>query len=250
MDVFRATDGQIWIIGEGQDKFNREEDDNVLSGKRPGLIIRSSGTNCLVIPFSTSLRYSALCSPINIGNDVNSYPAIDCAQTISAYHLNEYRATMKPISYNKIVKAFVDYCMGYIQYSSSAEKYIYTQSRPNGTVRPVTYTGDEPSHIKEDDGGTDITKRHYRKRSVDDKLFILTHSPEEIHDEFGMSISYAKITKRRYMNELSIEKDLSKYNAAEVRAIRNNTVEELMNTTSLDELSIKYLKHMFIRESK
>lgn len=233
MDVFKATDGQIWTIGEDQDKFNRKEEDNVLCGKRPGLVLRSSGTNCLIIPFSTSVRYSSLCRPINIGNGVESYPAIDCVQTISSHDLTEYRSTLKPVSYDKTLKVFIDYCMGKIQYSSSVERYVYINNQSG----------------HENNGGTDITKRHYNKKSVDDKLFILTHTAEEIHDEFGMSLSYAKIMRSRLRNELTVNKDLNSYNSNEIRAIRNKSVEELQSIYGLDELSIKYLKHMFIRNN-
>ena len=258
MDIYRATDGQVWTIGEGQDKNNVKEDNNVVCGKRPALIIRSSGTNCTVIPFSTSERYSALMDSVVVKDGVESYPAIDAVQTIPSYELGEYIGILKPATYKRILAAFVNYIYGDTQYSSKENKYINVNkaySKPMNNYQPKQYVpkdqpvidyNDEPEETVAEtpDVKSIIKSATYNKYSIQDKVFIIFNSAEDVAKKFNVSISYATTMRYRYKNLVKNDCDLCKYSKKELDLILKSNYDDIKQWADISELSFSCLKYM------
>lgn len=144
-DIYKAQFGQIWYIGDSENKYNMEEEDNRLRGKRPAFVLRSSGSNSTVIPLSTSVRYSQIDrNGIEIINGTKCYPAIDQARTLTSKELNDYVGILKPSLCTKIQKLFIDYILGKISYSSQKNAYIYITNSNNFGGYEVDYINDIP----------------------------------------------------------------------------------------------------------
>lgn len=264
-DLMLAHPGQIWYIDDGQDKYNTDKYDWIIRGKRPALILSCSTYAITYIPFTTNPKcYKYVEEGFNLTVGSVSYLAFNYTTTANIDILDQYIGYCKESTYKRMLKLYFNYIAGEIVFDFEKKTFVYAASRPsivdeyidkaaNNRFKEEIDTTEEQEHdvsesepVKEE-----VEKKKYVriKYTAQDKVYILTHTYNEIYEKYG--ISNSTIVKKRYIfkSELNCKEPIN-YTSDERRRILTGNDTEVKEEFNLNCISLNYLRYMFINQIK
>lgn len=120
-NVKKFTKGEIYtFIDSNNDKSNVSQDQSILIGTRPVMIVKGGEKTSLVVPFTRN----SLNKPLGVvhPDGVKSYPAYDMLKTVNNKDLANYLSTVK--NPQPIMNLISDYITNEIDYEENSEEII------------------------------------------------------------------------------------------------------------------------------
>ena len=118
-DIIKCQVGQVWMFEDGGiDKYNIDDREFAVRGRRPVVIVAISGYRAVCIPFTSSRNNT---SYRHIGSDVMiedrlSYGMFDSIFTCGVGEFSYYMGVLKQDKLDKIIELVIAYLKGEIEF--------------------------------------------------------------------------------------------------------------------------------------